>query len=116
MGYIYNLTMVLPLTEISTCRDFRRGEGRDEGSLCSATAEIARKLRRFLALAQSRSVWSAWSLLPLWMTRGVRQRGQAPRTPNASRGSVAALPRCRVCPAVFSLSAEKLFYPSRICS
>src|SRR6266478_2122537 len=34
----------------------------------------------------SRSVWSAWSLLPLWMSHDVRQREQAPRTPDASRG------------------------------
>src|SRR5258708_38855785 len=58
--------------------------------------EFASKPRRCLAPAQSRSVWSAWSLLPLSMTRGVRQREQAPRTPNAPRGSVAALPRWEI--------------------
>src|SRR5438309_1845791 len=40
----------------------------------------------------SRSVWSAWSLLPLSMTHDVQQREQAPRTPDASRGSVAIQP------------------------
>src|SRR5438445_3157368 len=33
----------------------------------------------------ARSVWSAWSLLPLWTATGVRKREQAPRTPDASR-------------------------------
>src|SRR6266851_179406 len=33
----------------------------------------------------ARSVWSAWSLLPLSMTRDFRWREQAPRTPNAPR-------------------------------
>src|SRR5260370_14929483 len=33
----------------------------------------------------ARSVWSAWSLLPLSNGAGHRKREQAPRTPNASR-------------------------------
>src|SRR5207245_6469209 len=45
------------------------------------------------ARGQARSVWSAWSLLPLPMAFDVQQREQAPRTPNASRDSIAALPR-----------------------
>src|SRR6266849_4353178 len=38
-----------------------------------------------MARAESRSVWSAWSLLPLSNVAGHRKREQAPRTPNASR-------------------------------
>src|SRR6266852_2704880 len=72
---------------------------------CTIMAEIARGLRTFLTPAWSRSVWSAWSLLPLSMTRAVRQREQAPRTPNASRDSVAALTRLVLCchPSAFGI-------------
>ena len=62
--------------------------------LCTAIVQIVCKPRGFLARAWSRSVWSARSLLPLSMTLDIRQREQAPRSPYASRGSVAALPHC----------------------
>src|SRR5713226_6322100 len=47
-----------------------------------------------MARAESRSVWSAWSLLPLSNVVGHRKREQAPRTlpqSGTSRGSVAPL-------------------------
>ena len=74
-----------------------------QGKLCATIIRTCAVLRGFLAGAWSGSVWSAWSLLPLSSVAGQRKREQAPRTPYASRGSVAALPLCGVCPAVGSV-------------
>ena len=63
-------------------------------SLCTAIAEIVRKPRAFCGHWKSRSVWSASSLLALFDEAQAGKREQAPRIPNASRGSVAALPLC----------------------
>ena len=49
-------------------------------------------VRKF-SMARRASVWSARSLLPLWDVVCAK-REQAPRTPNASRSSVATLPLC----------------------
>src|SRR5258708_7610305 len=54
--------------------------------------EIARRPRGLLARGWTRSVWRAGSLLPLSMTRDVRQRDQSPRTPTAARGADAIVP------------------------
>src|SRR5258708_27083788 len=69
------------------------GRSPRDWSRCTGMGHLRRRLRGFLLRAWSRSVWSAWSLLPLSMIHRVRQREQAPRTPNAPRGSVAALQR-----------------------
>src|SRR5207248_2223393 len=64
-------------------------------TLCTAIAQLARKLRgNFVRARKSRSVWSAESLLPLSNAQGHRKREQALRTPYASRSSVAVSSLC----------------------
>src|SRR2546425_6843461 len=60
--------------------------------LCFGIVQIVRKPRGFLARAWSRSVWSAGHP-PALVWRGSLESGGMPRTPDASRGSVAALSR-----------------------
>src|SRR6266542_782604 len=58
----------------------------------------------------SRSVWSAWSLLPLWCAVGgpkaLAPKAFGGRTPYASRHLVAAVPRCAVSPICNRLGSE----------
>ena len=97
-----------------TGRETNREEGVKAAAVCGnvvrsapASTVPAATCRGRVTICQrsdSRSVWSAWSLLPLSncpapcsrfrITRALRQRQQAGHTPSASRSSVAARPRC----------------------
>src|ERR1035437_6631153 len=63
--------------------------------LCTAILQYARKLRRFLWMNCLAKRLECVQLAGAVVRHGaVRKREQAPRTPNASRSSLAALPRC----------------------
>src|SRR6266852_1811289 len=55
-GLRHKLTKILPRTEIPTCRDFGRGEGRCEGSRC-----VICSTARFVAMGEA---WDAVKRVP----------------------------------------------------
>ncbi len=98
-GFAFSLFVVVHKKDLTAknAENAKETDWRLLCTLCSTIAQFVGWLGRVLARALSRSVWSAWSLLPLSNVAGHPKREQAPRTPYASRNSAAVSTFCFLC-------------------